>query len=160
MFKRKKLNNKGSLQDLVLIMSVLLFFAVVTLLAFKVSSEFNTFIQGSDVFESQGKAASTSINSNFTGVVDGTFLFLVVGLAIAAIALVFLVKINPIFLPFFIIGLIFIIFLSGILSNIYQEMSEDNNLSTEANQLTVIDTVLTYTNNDCSIWNPINDIIV
>jgi hypothetical protein len=76
--------------------------------------------------------------------VDGTFLFLVVGLAIAAIALVFLVKINPIFLPFFIIGLIFIIFLSGILSNIYQEMSEDNNLSTEANQLTVIDTVLTY----------------
>lgn len=135
-------NKKGSSQDLAFIGLLLLVFSISVLIGFKVMGALNTEFQASSEVDTYGKAASTELTSKFTGVIDNMFLFLTIGLAIGAIALAALVRIHPIFLVFFIIALIIIIFVSGIMSNIYSEMASNSNLSAEANQLTMISFIM------------------
>jgi len=137
------MNKKGGLQDIVLVAVILLFFATSALVGFKVTSEFNDFVQTNPAsFDPEGVSASQSVTDTFSGTVDNTFLFFAVGLGMVVLALALMVRVNPIFIPFYIIGLIVVIFVCGILSNIYQEMAADANLLAEANQLLFISNVL------------------
>jgi len=142
MMKVKKLGKKGSLQDLILIGTVLLFFAVIVLIGFKISSSINSNIQSGDTFTTEGKTASSQITGYYTSSLDNAFLFLTIGLSIVTLILAALVRVHPIFVVFFIIGFIILIFMSGVLSNIYSEMASNNQLSTEADQLTFISLIM------------------
>ena len=55
-----------------------------------------------------------------------------------------LVKVHPVFIPFYIIGWIIVTFISGIMSNIYQEMAANTQLVTEANQLVFVSHIFEY----------------
>ena len=122
---------------------VLLFFGVLALVGFKIVSEYDDFVQtNSDMFDSHGVAASTSVKNTYTGAIDNGFLLLTFGMAIATLALALMVRIHPIFIPFFLIGLVIVIILAGVMSNIYQEMAENPVLASEASQLVFIDNIL------------------
>ena len=112
-----------------------MFASIVILIGFKISNTFNTQIQANVDMPATSKAASAELNNDFSGVVDNSFLFLMVGIGIVTLAMASLVRVHPIFLVFFIIGLIFIIFLSAVFSNIYDKMASDPQLSVEASQL-------------------------
>lgn len=137
-------NKKGSAQDLLFIGIVLLFASVTILIGYKISDEINTEIQAKDIADSHGKTAVSSLNSNYPGVIDNSFLLLMIGLGIGALIFASLVRVHPIFIPFFIIMLALIIFFSGIFSNIYQEMADNSVLSTQADNLTFISTIMEY----------------
>jgi len=107
----RKLNKKGSIQDLVFMGAVLLFFGMIVLFGFKVMDSFDEKIQDMTDIPSNAKAASTSLKGNFSGVIDNTFLLLTIGLIIGALILASLVRVHPIFIPFFWISLLFIIFI-------------------------------------------------
>jgi hypothetical protein len=144
-----KLNKKGSIQDLVFVGIIVLFFAVVVLIGFKVVSEFNSEIQSNSAIAqfdtgSHARAASTELTGHYTGVIDNTFLFFAIGLALATLMLAVMVRIHPIFIPFYFIGLVLIIFFSGIFSNIYQEMAATTQLATQADQLIFISNILEF----------------
>lgn len=140
LLKRKK----GSLQDLIFIGTVLLFFAFIVLIMFKISSEFNSSVQASSSFDSYGKTASSKLTGYYSGVMDNVFLFFTIGLMIAMLILAALIRVHPIFLVFFIVGWILAIFFAGIFSNIYTEAASNAVLSTQANQLTFIGLILGY----------------
>jgi len=141
---RFRKNKKGSVLDLIFIGTAVLFFGVVILLSFKITSEINTNIQTNPVIPTEALDSTAQLRGYFPGIVDNSFLFLVMGLSMVALILAALVRVHPIFIPLFIIALIFIVFISGILSNIYQEMAEDSNLIAEADELTFISNILTY----------------
>ena len=140
----RKLNKKGSIQDIVFIGVVLLFFGMIVLFGFKVTSEFNDKIQVMDDIPTEAKTSTTSLLGNFSGTIDNTFLLLTIGLCIAALILASLVRVHPIFIPFFWISLLFVIFICGILSNVYQETAATTQLSGLADQLTFISHILEY----------------
>ena len=137
-------NKKGSIEDLILIMTVLLFFGMVVLLGFKITSTLNDEVQGNSQITADAKAATSQLTNYFPSVIDKTFIILLIGLTVGALILATLVRVHPIFIPLFITAWIFIVYISGILSNIYQEMASNPVLITQANQLTVITSVLTY----------------
>jgi heme/copper-type cytochrome/quinol oxidase subunit 3 len=139
--KNKK---KGSLQDIVFIAVALLVFSVVILIGFRVSSGLNDQIQNMSVMPTDAKAASSTLTNSFPGVIDNTFLFLTIGLALVAFALAALVRIHPIFIALFIIALLLIIFFCGIFSNIYQEMASNVQLTPYADQLTFISLIMNF----------------
>lgn len=138
------MNKKGSLQDIVYIGMVLLFLGITILLGFMMTSQINDYLQASDVVDANGKAASNTLTGYYPGVIDNTFLLLVGGLALVTLMLALMVRIHPIFIPLYFIGLVVVIFVSGIMSNIYQEMAAHAELVAYANQLTIISTVLNY----------------
>lgn len=137
-----KNNKKGSLQDLLLIGVVLLFFGVVVLIGFKMATEFNTHIQASTDIPAVGKTASNQLTGYYSSTIDNAFLFLTIGLSIVTLILAALVRVHPVFLVIFIFGFIILIFLCGIFSNIYDEMASNAELSTQADQLTFISLIL------------------
>ena len=139
-------SKKGSMMDVLYIALILIFFGIVLLISSKVSGEFNDQIQGMATanMPTEAKVAASAVNSNYSGTFDNVFLFLTVGLAIAALVLAALVRVHPIFIPFFFIIWIIIVFLCGVLSNIYQTMAENANLAAEASSMTFIYHILTY----------------
>ena len=119
------MNKKGSLQDVLFIIIALVGVAVVSLLVFKVSDELNQRFQDSTDVTPEGKDSMNKINNIYSGVLDNTFMLLVIGLSIAAIVLASLVRVHPAFLIFFMILLVIIIFLGGVFSNIYQKVASN-----------------------------------
>ena len=138
------MNKTGSLQDIALVAVVALVFAVVLLFAFKIITEVDNKIQPMDVIPDNAKTASTTLTSYYPGVMNNMFLFLVVGLAMVAFVLASLVRVNPVFIAFYLMALIIIIVICGVLSNIYQEIAATSQLSGFAVQLTFPTLILTY----------------
>jgi len=136
-------NKKGSLLDIVFIAIALTFFSIVVLVGLKIATEFENNIDTNDLFAT-GEARSNveNVRVKYTHTIDNTFLFLLIFMAIATLALAALVAVHPLFIPFFFIGWVIVIFLSGILSNIYQAMAGDSNLSAIANNLTFMNKIM------------------
>ena len=137
-------NKKGSVLDLILIGSICLAFAFFILIGFKISTEINTQIQSMDVIPAEGKLAANNLVGNYTTSIDYGFLFFIVGLSIVVLILAALVRIHPIFIVFYIIGLVFVIFFAGIFSNIYQEMADSTEFVALSNQLLFVDKIMTF----------------
>jgi hypothetical protein len=135
-------NRKGSLTDLSFIMTVLLSAALIIMIGFVVMSNLNDKFQASDIVTSDGKAASTTLTNYYPSIIDNSFLLLTVGLAIATLVFALFVRIHPIFIPLFFIGLAIVVFLSGITSNIFQEMAAHPDMVTYADQLLFISTIM------------------
>lgn len=139
-----KKNKKGSLQDVILIGAVLLFFGIVLLIGSKVTDEWNTAIQARSDIPARAKVATSTLNADYGGAMDYGFLLLAFGLGIATLILAALVRIHPVFIPLYFIGLVLVVFLCGVFSNIYQEMAADTQLTTLADELVFTSHILTY----------------
>ena len=140
-------HKKGSIQDLIFIAIVIVVFAVVTLLAFKISDEINTKFSESATVQrfdtgSRGRVAMDTINNMYPGVIDNSFLLLMIGLCIVALALASMVRVHPVFFVFFLIIFIIIIFLAGVFSNIYIEIASNPELSALADKLIFTTTLM------------------
>ena len=139
-----KRNKKGNLDDLVYIIGVLIFFAMAILIIGKWTDSFNNAIQANDDVPSAGKTGVNQINDLYSGVIDNGFLFLTFGLAIVALLFAMLVIIHPIFFIFYFIMLAIVVFVSGAVSNIYQEAAAQPDLVAIANKLIWTSHILTY----------------
>ncbi len=144
-FSPKKLRGKkGSAQDIIFWGVVLVFFGGIMLLGFHMASAFDTQISTMSGIPVAATTASAKLTSFYPGIIDNMFLVLVVGMVIAAFALASLVRVHPVFIPFYIMALFLIIVLSAIGSNVYQEMASNSVLIAEANQLLFIGSVLNF----------------
>jgi len=132
----RKKNKKASIQDVLYIIIMIVVITVGTLLVYKIHNEINLKFQESDDITTEGKTAMTQIENIYTGVLDNTFMLLVIGLCIVAVALAAMVRIHPVFIVFFIILLLIIIFLAGVFSNVYQSVAS-NSIMVDANDSTV-----------------------
>ena len=135
---------KASIQDIVLMIGVVMFFAIIILISFKVTSEFNTHVLSDTNIPTEAKVATASLTQVYPGVMDNMFLLFTIGMGLVAIILASLVRVHPVFMIFFFIALVFLIFISGTVSNVYSEMASNAQLSTEANQLTMTSHIMTY----------------
>jgi len=143
------MNKRGSLQDLILIAVILLFGSVTILIGFKVVSEIDDNLQTSSVmakFDTDNRArdASTTIRGFYPGIIDNSFLFLTIGLAMITLVLAALVRVHPMFIALYFIGLLIVVFVCGVLSNIYQEMAAATQLSAQASELIFISHILEF----------------
>ena len=136
-------NKKGSLIDIMFIGVVLMFFAIVVLIGLKVATEFEENIDANPLFaDGEARSAVENVRVKYTNTVDNLFLFLMIFLAMGTLVLAALVRVHPMFIPFYFIGWVLVIFFSGILSNIYQSMAADSNLIAIANELTFMVTIM------------------
>jgi len=134
----RKRNKKSSLLDLPMIGVYAFMIALVILIVYKINDEINTKFQASDDVTAKGKAAMTEVNNLYSGVLDNSFLLLVVGLCIVALALATMVRIHPVFFVFYVILLLIIIFLCAAFSNVYIKMAQQTEMTALAENLTFI----------------------
>ena len=138
------MNKKGSVQDVLWIGIGLIIIAATLLICFTVYAKINEKFQASPDLPDDSKAISNVMEAQFTGTMDNAFLYLTIVLSIAALILAALVRVHPLFFVAFMIALLFIIFLAGIFSNIYQEMAANTDLLAYADQLTYTTTIMSF----------------
>jgi hypothetical protein len=141
MVRNKQFKKKGSIVDLLGIGVSLVVLGLTVLIVFKVYSSFNTGFaeQTTNVRALQSNAEMEGL---YTGIIDNSFLFLFIGLSIITLILASLVRIHPVFFVFYFFVLVIIIFLGGVMSNIYLEVANNANFIEEANKLTFISHIL------------------
>jgi hypothetical protein len=117
---------------------------MILLFSFKITGAWNSHIQTMTDIPTEAKTANTELLSYYSGVMDYGFLFLAIGVAIATLILAALVRIHPVFIPLYFIGLVFVIILSAAFSNIYQEMAGNSEMLAYADQLHYTSYILEY----------------
>lgn len=133
----RKTNKKGDFGDLLLIMVIVVVFGFVILIGYKINDSINDkFQSNAEIDNNQSKAAMNEINNHFTGVLDNSFLLLVVGLIIVVFFLASRLNIHPIFIALFVIIISIVIFLVAIFSNLYLEVANQTDMATQADELT------------------------
>ena len=137
-------SKRGSLQDLIFIAVVIFFFSIVLLVSYKVTNEFNSHISGMDNIPAEAKTAADTLEGHFPGILNNAFLFLSIGIALVSVALAAMVVVHPIFIPFYFIGLVITIIMSGIWSNVYEEISLHAEFSALSANLVIPATVMSY----------------
>lgn len=138
------MNKKGSALDIMEIAILLLLFSFTILIGYKITNSLNENFQANDLITARGKAASAKLDGMYAGVVDNSFLFLTIGLAIGAFVLAALVRVHPIFIVFYLIVLGFFIFICGIFSNIYTKAAAHSEFTALADNLIFISHIMQY----------------
>lgn len=133
---------KGSVLDLFYISGVIFFFAVILLFGAKISGSFNTSVQSLSDLSVSEKGVISGLNDNYSGSLDNSMMFLVFGLSFVTLVLAALVRIHPVFIPFFIVALVFLIVFAAVLSNIYETAASNDLLSADADRLSKTGLVL------------------
>lgn len=137
--KRLRNNKKGSIVDILFLALVLAVFAIVVLVGLKIATEIRDRINlDTEIFNTQSIDSANLLVTKYENTMDNTFLFFAIFMGLVSLILAALVRIHPIFIPLYLIGLIIVIFMSGIFSNIYQEIASNPSLSETAASLTFI----------------------
>ena len=136
-------NKKGDLPDIIFYSVVLTIFAVAMLIGFKITSAMNDHFQTLEgVNITEVKEASATLTSFYPGVIDKSYLLFVMGIALCTLIAASMVPVSPIYIPFYLLGLFVTIFVSGVLSNLYQTMAANPAFSAESAQLVFIGMVM------------------
>lgn len=135
-------NKRGSGQDLILAGLYILVFGMVVLIGFRAFSSIDSELQSNGLISAAGKTASTSLLDMYPGIIDNTFLLFAVGVGLVTLVVAALVRVHPIFIPIFFLLWIFTIFISGVFSNVYQEVAGSAEFVAYADQLTFATTLI------------------
>jgi hypothetical protein len=131
-------SKKGSWLDVGYFVVLIAFFAISLLIGTVVLNGINNQFQANPQLGTDAQALSQKVTNKFIATNNGMFLILVVGLMVVSLALAALVKVHPIFIPVFIIALVFLVWMSAILSDAYQQMAADPQVAATANQYTTV----------------------
>ena len=142
--RRTLYNKKASATDVIFIAVVMLVFAMFALLGFTIVSKFDAQLDERTDIPQRALDSTETMKNHYTGVMDNVILLLLILLVMSSFVLASLVKISPIFIPFYFLALIFIIIFAGVLSNIYQEMAGNDELGVYADKLTFTTQILFY----------------
>lgn len=141
--KRLKNNKKGALIDIAFYGLVMTIFAIVVIVSIYIAGEMNTKInEMSDTFPENSIKSTNAVVVKATNTLDSSFMLLVVLLGIFTLVLAALVRVHPIFIPFFFIGWLVTIFVAGIFSNIYQGVADSAQLAGTVNSLSYMNTIM------------------
>lgn len=138
----KKINNKGSLQDLIFAMIVIFGFSLIVLFAVRIYTEIDDNVQDGKIFEAEQKAQSAQVKSAMISSIDNTYLLLLVFFIMGTLILAALVRVHPIFIPIYFFGWIFVVFLSTIFANVYYGVSSNPEMAETASQFFFMDNMM------------------
>jgi len=137
-------NRKGSLIDVVFLMTGLLMIGMIMLVSYKIYDSYNSQVQSMDSIPAEAKAVSAGLDRAYSSTLDNAVLFATVVTIMAIFALATLVRVHPVFLPLYFLGMIVLIFICGAFSNIYQEMAANAQLTALADKLLFTSYILNY----------------
>jgi hypothetical protein len=108
------------------------------------SSTLDAKVQAAIPVPAEAAAGTATMITYFPTYIDTGFLFFIIALAIGTLVMAALVRVHPVFIPIFLLGLFVVIWLCGIFSNTYQQLASMPEFSTYASNLAFTNYVMTY----------------
>lgn len=123
--RRKRIGKKGSLVDIVFIAVMFFAFVIVCLVGATVLRMYNNQTGGSDVLSEGGQNITRDAEASYGAVFDGIMTFMMIGLAVALLVSVMLIKTHPGFLWVSLFLMIIFSVLFFVLQEAWKDVSED-----------------------------------
>lgn len=139
-------SKRGSLQDMIFIMSVVsvfIFTVMVTgFFVFKVNDKLQG--QPGNIIDNDTKLASSKATGLWGGVLDSSSLVIFIILAIAVLCFASLVPVHPIFIIFYLVGLVFLIISGAAISNLFEKLAGHPEMAQIASKLVISSTIMQF----------------
>jgi|TARA_R100001530_G_C4319241_1_gene155244 hypothetical protein len=129
---------KGSVSDGIFYVVALFVIAIVFIFSAKVLNDINEKVQTSDIINADGKEMVAASNTNFTTVMNNSFLVIFIGLIIAIIVGAYFIKVHPALYWISIPIMAFVIWLAAIYGNIFNAIITAPEFSTTADNFGII----------------------
>jgi len=100
-------------------------FAIICIVGFSIFTEMNTDIQSMDDMSNSSKELTDDLHTQYPGLFDGLFAFVLVALWISSVVLSFFIDSHPIFLVISVILITFVLLAGAYVSNTYAEITTD-----------------------------------
>lgn len=130
MIFRSKRANVGL--DAIMLIVVLFCVAIAGVIGYKVIKENADDMAADPDINPQANATMQQVKTQYPNLMDNGFIFILGLMWVLAIVASFFVDAHPIFLILAIVILIIVLFVGGTLQNVYSELSDEPDLSTEA----------------------------
>lgn len=127
--KKMMMNKRGSLIDILYVVVVVFVFGIASIFGLKILVSFNDEVSTMSDIPANAINANDALEAHYGGVMDNMTMFLLIGFGISALIMASLVRIHPAFFFIYFIMLIIVIVISGVLANVYGEISEDANMA-------------------------------
>lgn len=137
-------SRKGSVTDILFLAIAAFVISVVIVLCYMLSSVMSARIQSVVPVPAEATAGADTMIGYFPTYIDGGFMFMIITLAIGTLVMAALVRVHPVFIPIYLLGLLVVIFLCGIFSNTYNTLAAMPEFSTYAGNLAFVNYVMTY----------------
>lgn len=139
------MNKKGNIvAEGATVMVVLFILLIISIVGFNILTDLNNEIQTDNEMSNTSKEFSNDLHSTYPSLLDGIFIFLLVGFWIAAIIFAFLVDTHPIFLVVSIILIIFILAAAAYIGNAYEEIVSDDDFVNSATNFPMANFIMSH----------------
>ena len=132
------IQNKAGVPDGLFYMVAIFAVAIISVVGYMVLSNINEDFQSSSGITDEGKRLTESIKTKYVGIIDNSFLIILVGILIGTVAGVWFIKTHPalfwIMIPIF----AFIIFLAAIYGNVFYNFTNNPKIAETAADFTII----------------------
>jgi F0F1-type ATP synthase assembly protein I len=128
-YKKKK---KAQITSFIIFLVSIVVIAITFLIAKMIYSEIGKGITATDISTNTSTAAYGKFESSFT-IFDYGMLLIVIGMTIGLIITSLFIPSHPVFMVINIIGLIFLVFIAAVLSNIYSDIAQTDSISSNMN---------------------------
>lgn len=121
-----KLHKKGNvIFDTLLVIVVLIVFSLVSILGYKIYSDFNTDLQADADINEYAKNMSSDMNTRYPSIFDGAFVLLFILLWVFIIVSSFMIDTHPIFFVCMLLLSVFVIIIAASLANSWNDVTQD-----------------------------------
>jgi len=122
--KPYKTNKKGQIGDIMTVLIVITSIVLTLMLGRFVYVKIDEGLKDSGLSTVESEKAMVDMGEMFS-IFDNAMIFIMIGLTIGLLVSSFLLPTHPIFLPLNIVGLIVLVFMAGIMTNLYSDIVED-----------------------------------
>ena len=127
---KQRKNKKGNIfLEGITILVVIFVLVIISIMGHEIFKDVNDTIQSDSQVSDSAKEHMQDSYVNYPKIIDGIFIFLLVGLWIASVSFAFFIETNPVFFVMSIILIIIVLIVGAIISNAYVEIANDDGLS-------------------------------
>jgi len=125
------MNKQGSILDIAYILTMLFVFAFVTILMFNIYNAYKEDVAGNEAFNNTVNLQVEASATNTLQILDYVYVFFLVGFILLSIVSSFAIRSHPLFFFISLFMLIITVIIGSSLSNVYQDITTDTELSDE-----------------------------
>ena len=134
----------NSVVDSILFVVIIVVFAIIIVIGYKVLSDLNAEIQADEDMDVNAKAVSSTITTKYPKVFDAGFVLAFVLLWIVVIVASFNLPTHPIYFGVSLFLMVFVVFIGGALANFYDDITTDDDLSSAATEFPMINWIMEH----------------
>lgn len=133
------MNKRGAfLSDIGIVLAVMLLFSITIIVGYKVFTNYNDKWQANPEIDVNSKVLVGDLQSRYVGLFDGIFVFVFVLMAIMLFVSSMMIGTNPAFFFVVLFLTVFLIGVSAIMSNVYEDVATSDQMNTTSSSFSSI----------------------